>query len=89
MNLRCELANWLTRGELAILLYDRNSAQDALTASRDARALMKSRIANLEADVTFWVTTANKFGRIATKAIEGIPGYQDRDFLSDTKSRKD
>lgn len=113
MNLRYKLANWLTRGELETLRCDLNSAQDALTAGRDARALMKSRIANLEADVTFWVTTANKFGRtlveisgiassglapngtvkrigrIATKAIEGIPGYQDRDFLSDTKSRKD
>lgn len=40
MNLRYELANWLTRGELAILRYNLNSAQDALTASRDARALM-------------------------------------------------
>lgn len=44
MNLRYKLANWLTRGELETLRCDLNSAQDALTASRDARALMKSRI---------------------------------------------
>lgn len=63
MKLRYKLANWLTRGELETLRSDYRGATEALTASRDARALMKSRIANLEKDFASLAMKADRFGR--------------------------